>query len=327
MQTADGGLAYWPGARIPNSGRRPTAAWVWPSPTRPASSSPPDGSTELAGYLSAQLRNTGSSQELTDLMDRAFSCYTLALLGKAEPAYHDVLMTKSARLSHPARALLALAILESGGKRDDAIRVLDAALDPDLEKWSGNLFDSRLTAINLLVWVHLDPKNVVTVKLTERLLQERISRGDWGTTYENAWALRALTAETLANARGLGPSNFTITFAGKSENVSFPAKPASRTLTFAFSGKAEERNLRVNSSAFLRAAVDVKARPRVVPLEPRSNGLSISRKYEKLTPDGGLGPAEALEVGDLIAVTLDLDIPERAATSPSMTRCRRSSRR
>jgi uncharacterized protein YfaS (alpha-2-macroglobulin family) len=312
MQGADGGLAYWPGARHSELWASVYGGMALALANKAGVTVPAGRLAELAAYLSAQLRNSASAHETTDLMDRAFACYTLALLGKSEPAYHDILAKKSARLAHPARALLALAILESGAKNDDAIRVLDAPLDPDLEKWNGNIFDSRLTAINLLVWVKLDPKHIVTVRLTERLLQERTGRGDWGSTYENAWALRALTAETLANARALRPSDLSIAFAGKTERASFPARPASRTFTFAFSGKPDERSLRVESKSFLRAAVAVKARPRVVPVEPRSNGLTIARKYEKLSPDGRLGPADALEVGDLIAVTLDLDIPERA---------------
>ena len=314
MQVTSGGLAYWPGG---------TRGELWASSyggmalvlCREAGAVvPPNRLEQLAAFLSASLRNTASVTESADLFERAFACYTLALLGKAEPAYHELLAQKIQRLPHPGRALLAMAILTSGGTSEQARKVLDDPLDPDLEQWTGNLFDSRLTAMNLLVWVQLDPKNIVTIRLAERLLKERTPQGNWGSTYENAWALLALAAEAEANAKTLVPSSATVTFAGQQQTISFPAKPSSRTLTLPFTGQPAERELKVAgvSSGFLRAAIDVQARPKLVPVMPRTVGFGISRKYEEVSAEGGLSAADSLEVGDLVAVTLDLDIPQRS---------------
>ncbi|MGI8602437.1 MAG: alpha-2-macroglobulin family protein [Verrucomicrobiales bacterium] len=313
MQTANGGLAYWPGGQSPELWASAYGGMCLAMCQKNGAAVPPPRLDELAAYLSGQLRNSAAVIEPWELFQRAHVCYTLALLGKSEPAYHDVLAGKAAGLPHAGRALLALAMLESGGNPDEAQKVLDAPLEPQLEQWSGNIFDSRLTAMNLLVWARLDPKNVVTVKLTERLLKERTARGDWGSTYENAWALLALAAETTANGKDLRAANVMLSFAEAQRDIAFPAKPATQTVTLSFSGALTERELKLQAAegTFLRAAIDVKSRSRHAPQQARSNGFTIARRYEKVASDGQVGPAENLEVGDLIAVTLDIDIPQR----------------
>jgi len=314
MQTTSGGLAYWPGG---------ARAELWASTyggmglalARDAGAVVPAARLEqLAAYLSGTLRNAAAAVEPGDLYERAFACYTLALLGKAEPAYHDVLTRKISSLPHPARALLAMAILHSGGPRDTALKALDDPLEPSLEAWSANLFESRLTALNLLVWVRLDPSSPVTASLTGRLLKERTATGHWGSTYENAWALLALTAEAEASGRNLAASELAVHHAGQVVKVSLPARPATRSITLPVTGMPDGSTLTVTGveAGRLRTCVTVEARPKLVPVEPRTQGLAISRTYARVAPDGTTGPADALEVGDLVAVTLNLKIPERS---------------
>lgn len=313
MQTSNGGLAYWPGSTPPELWISAYGGLVLALAQKAGADLPAHRLQQLASYLSTALRNTASVHDSYELYNRAFACYALTLLGAAEPAYHDVLAKKLNRLPHPGRALLALAILDNGGTREEAQRVLDDPLDPDLEKWTGNLFDSRLTALNLFVWLKLDPKDRVTVALTERLLQERTPRGDWGSTFNNAWAVLALVAETEANAKNLQATALTVSFAGRQEQVTLPAKPATQVLRLPFTGQATERELTItgHGGQAVRAAIEVAARPKLQPVEPRTVGISIKRKYEKVAPNGTLSPATELEVGDLVAVTLDLDIPQR----------------
>lgn len=312
MQTQQGGLGYWPGAAQPELWASTYGGMALALCREAGAVVPQERLDQIAAYLSGQLRNTASLTDSYDLYHRAFACYTLALLGKAEPAYHEALAQKINRLPHPARGLLALAILTSGGSHDQAVKVLDDPLDPDLQKWTGNLFESRLTAINLLVWLRLDAKSPVTLALTERLLKERTPHGHWGSTYENAWAVLALAEESRANAASLAAQTLTVSFDGKEQPLALPAKPATRTLTLPFSAEARQKGLAVKgATGRLRASIEVAARPKLTPTQPRAEGLSISRKYEKLSPDGHLIPADSLEVGDLVAVTLDMEIPAR----------------
>ncbi len=70
-------------------------------------------------YLSDQLRGTAKDATGYGLSDRCLAVYTLAIAGKAEPAYHDLLFQKRAKLSAEDRALVALAVIESKGPKAD----------------------------------------------------------------------------------------------------------------------------------------------------------------------------------------------------------------
>src|SRR5690606_6901180 len=116
----NGGLAYWPGGSQPELWASSYGGFGLALAKQAGASIPPHRLDQLAAYLSTALRNTASVNESYELYNRAFACYTLALLGHAEPAYHDVLTKKLNRLPHPARALLALAVLENGGAAAEA---------------------------------------------------------------------------------------------------------------------------------------------------------------------------------------------------------------
>ena len=86
---------------------------------------------------------------------------------------------------------------------------------------------------------------------------------------------------------------------------------SSTEFILAQTGAQADSPLQINvpDNATIYAHVELKARPKNVPQKPRSNGLSIRRKYQKVLPDGSLAKAEDLEIGDMIRVQLDLDIP------------------
>ena len=311
MQTDGGGLGYWPNAPRPELWATTYGGMGLALARDAGALVPPDRLDQLAAYLSSELRNAGSEIEAGQLYERAFACYTLALLGKPEPAYHEVLARKLNLMPHPARALLALAILSSGGSTQEAQMVLDHPIDPPLEEWRGNIFDSRLTAMNLLVWIRIDPAHATTAALTERVLQERTSWGDWGSTYENGWALLALAADHQSRAGQLSEGDFEIGFADQKAQVSLKGDETTRSVTLPFNGQPSARRLTLTGRqpGSLRVAIEVEARPALVPVQPRNEGFGISRTYAKVAPDGTTAPADALEVGDLVAVTLELKVP------------------
>lgn len=310
MQTTDGGLSYWPGGRQSAEWASTYGGMVLAMARSAGAQVPEERVKSLAEYLSNSLRRAQESTEPIVLYERAFACYTLALLGRGEPAYHEVLARKSHALSHPGRALLALAILESGGSREQAVKVLDDPQDAALQEWQHPWLQSRLTPLNLLVWIKLDPTHTTTAALTERLLKERTSRGRWQNTSDNAWAFLALTAASRAFDQQLAEVNLEIAFADQTATISLPASPASRSVTLPFTGQASARQLTVRGAppGLIRTAVAVAARPKIVPLDPRNQGFGISRKYAKLLPDGSTVAPENLEIGDLVAVTLDLQL-------------------
>ncbi|MFN0129202.1 MAG: alpha-2-macroglobulin family protein [Verrucomicrobiales bacterium] len=308
MQTTDGGFSYWPGERQSSQWTSAYGGMVLAMARTAGAQVPEERVNGLAGYLSNSLRRSQENTDPSTLYDRAFACFTLALLGRGEPAYHEVLARKTHALSHSGRALLALAILESGGSREQAVKVLDDPQDAALQEWQHPWLQSHLTPLNLLVWLKIDPTHATTAALTERLLKERTSHGRWRNTSDNAWAFLALTTAARSFNQHLAEVNLEIAFADQTAKVSLPASPASRSVTLPFNGQGSARQLTVHGTPpdRIRVAVAVAARPKVVPLTPRNQGFGISRKYAKLLPDGSTVAPENLEIGDLVAVTLDL---------------------
>ncbi len=308
MQTASGGLAYWPGGAKAELWISCYGGMVLALCQQNGAVVPKPRLDELANYLSEQLRNSAALSKPGELTYRCFAAYTLSLLGRAEPGYHEVLAKKLALLPAPARAFLALAITGSGGDRGRAEKLLTAPVDPKLEGWRGNLFDSPMTSVSLMAWTKVAPRSPQVAALTGRLLQERSPRGTWRTTYDSAWAVTALAAETQANAKGLKPTDVTLAWAGQEQKVSFPGSPATRSIVVALQPKTA-LTLASPAGTSFRACLSAKARPPRVPMDARSQGLTISRTYKKLAPDGTTSAVEGLEVGDLVVIDLAVDVP------------------
>src|SRR3954470_1066461 len=104
---------------------------------------------KLLGYLSDELRGTARDATGYGLSDRCLAVYTLAVAGKAEPAYHDLLFQKRAKLTAEDRALVAVAILESKGPKsmvDELLRV-PGGNDAYLDQFFGSI--ARENALHL----------------------------------------------------------------------------------------------------------------------------------------------------------------------------------
>src|SRR5205814_5023965 len=96
---------------------------------------------KLLGYVSEQLRGTANDATGYGLSDRCLAVYALAIAGKPEPAYHDLLFQKRAKLSAEDRALVALAAVESHGPKtmiEELLRA-PAASHPYLDQFFGSV--------------------------------------------------------------------------------------------------------------------------------------------------------------------------------------------
>ena len=123
MQTSGGALGYWPGAREPHFWGSAYGGLGIALAKRAGFDVPPEQFEQLMNYLSTQLR--GSAEEKFDghyggggPSDRCLAVYTLAVGGRAEPAYHELLFKRRSSLSDETR-LLALAIAKARARRDD----------------------------------------------------------------------------------------------------------------------------------------------------------------------------------------------------------------
>ncbi|MCB1063699.1 MAG: hypothetical protein KDN20_12350, partial [Verrucomicrobiae bacterium] len=318
MQTANGGLSYWPGGKDPILWGSAYGGMALAMAERQGVELPKERLAALWTYLSEQLRDTAKQTNRGDLYNRSLAAYTLALAGKAEPSYHELLYGKRKQLSGDSRALLALAMMETAGKElDDTLKErVGNLLAPDPEEepeghshWYRSHFR---TSMELLAWSQWDALNDRTATLLDDLLGVPKGRAAWGSTYLNSWGMLALSKHAEATASALEDTVCTVKFGDESREVVFGKLFAGELLTFEFDADKRSHPLEVSldSPGRIYAHVEVAAQPEIVPTEPENHGLGIERTYHHLTQDGKVEPIDSLEVGDLVLVTLHLSIPQ-----------------
>ena len=322
MQTNDGGLAYWPGAEEPVLWGSAYGGMALALAQRQGEVElPADSLNALWTYLSKQLRNSGEITDAYQLSQRSLALYTLALADKAEPAYHDVLFERREELPPEARALLALAILESGkaeGTTDPrALALLEKNPNaPDSKvNWYG---DAYTHATALLARTLIDPVSPATDQVINDLLVARKGRNGWGSTYRNAWPFLALTTYTRATMGDLDTGEVEIQFAGKSYPITLPHGTSSATVDLPFDGNLANQTLTLSlksesgTSAALHAHIEIETLPDLHTTQPIArDGYAITRRYQRIAADGTLSPADELTIGDLVLISLDMTVPEK----------------
>lgn len=316
MQTGDGGLGYWPGA---------SQSVLWGSAYGGVAIAlaqeqgievPAAQADALWQYLAKNLRNSSEMTKAYDLSQRCLASYTLALAGVNETSYHEVLYNKTPQLSGEARALLALAMIESGS--GDPTRI-EALLSPDKKvpvaevSWYKQPY---IAATRLLAQVKYAPRSDRADALVEDLMKLRQARNGWGSTYSNAWPLIALASYSDSVAGTLTGNDVVMTFGGEQAKITLPAEPGSGMTTFKFDGQVGKSDLVIapRSGSPVYVSMTVETRPELMPIEPENRGFSIQRSYGKVEADGSLAEAENLRVGDLILVTLDVNLPAQRET-------------
>jgi uncharacterized protein YfaS (alpha-2-macroglobulin family) len=316
MQTRDGGLSYWPGASESILWGSAYGGMVLALAEKAEVDLPEDSLQDLWKYLSSNLRNSGKITDAYSLSQRCLASYTLALAGHPEPGYHDLLFEKRQQLPLEARALLALAMLESDSSpsNKDRARILLTQQDtktPNSEvAWYGEAYTF---ATQLLAWSKIAPQGDQVDVLAEKLLKLKHGPRAWGSTYNNAWPLLALSQHSLAVPALKAGQTFQIEFDGKIQSAKFDQDLASLEFHFPFKADRPGLPLQVTTTpgAHLYAQVEVATQPDLLPFEPQDKGFSIRRNYQRIQNDGALAPAENLTIGDLILVTLHTTIAGR----------------
>ena len=201
MQTSGGGLSYWPGGREPmlwGSAYGALALTLAKQAGLRRSRSGIQAAAEVSERATA--RHRAGCRPATDVTDRCLAVYALALAGAPEPAYHDLLFQKRAKLSAEDRALLALAVIESKGPAKMIEELLrgPAVEENYVEQWFGSI--ARENALHLLAWTLHQPRAPRVDQLATELFARR-SNGHWGTTQGNAWSLLALASYLRAGRK------------------------------------------------------------------------------------------------------------------------------
>ncbi|RYD33338.1 MAG: hypothetical protein EOP86_13635, partial [Verrucomicrobiaceae bacterium] len=307
MQTASGGLGYWPKDAEPTLWASAHGALGLTLASRSGAQVPADRLEKLTQWLSQSLRDTASVKNSWELTERAYAAYALALAGKAEPGYHEVLFNQRQSLSPDALALLALAVAESEGPAEMAKTAIAESRDKKADLWWGSQSTEAMRAMALLKL-----KDPSADEAMGRLMNARSPRGDWSHTFANSWALLALSQEARMTPALKEGQTCTLSLNGKSQEITLPGTPASKTVTLSWQAGAELPVLtaKMPTGQRLFAKVETARRAPAGEQPARSSGFGITRSWRKVAPDGTLSEPGALRTGDLVQVTLKLDIPE-----------------
>ncbi|MEN3370029.1 MAG: alpha-2-macroglobulin [Verrucomicrobiota bacterium] len=312
MQTSSGGLSYWPGGREPmlwGSAYGGLALAVAQKQKFPV---PAAEAKKVFSYLSEQLRGTATDATGYGLSDRCLAVYTLAVAGKPEPAYHDLLFQKRAKLSAEDRALVALAVIESKGPKAmiDELLKAPAGNDAYVEQFFGSI--ARENALHLMAWTLYQPKSPRVDELAVELFRRR-SNGHWSTTQANAWSLLALSSYLRQVETGDKNATGRILWDKASAPFSVNKDKPLVAATFPIVNKTAAEPIRLSKTGGqIFSEVTAEARVKLIEQPRQNRGYTITRKYAKLGDDGKLTGAENLRVGDRVLVTLNIEVPRRA---------------
>lgn len=312
MQTSGGGLAYWPKGREPMLWGSAYGGIALTLAKKQGFAVPEAEYKRLLKYISEQLR--GMSKDVTGygLSDRCLAVYSLAIAGVAEPAYHDLLFQKRAKLSAEDRAMVALAVIESKGPKamiDELLRgpAVDAAY---VEQWFGSL--ARENAVHLLAWTLHQPKSPRVDQLATELFARR-ANGHWTTTQGNAWSLLALASYLRQVENGSREASGSVAWGTVTNRFAVSDVAPSATSTFPIEPKVARTPLTLTKTgAPVFTEISVDARANLIEQPRQQQGYSLSRRYQKLDSEGHLSAAENLRVGDRVLVSLNVETDRRA---------------
>jgi len=314
MQTDTGGLAYWPGGTQPMLWGSAYGGLGMAMAQRQGFPVPAEPFNRLLKYISEQLRGTAQDANGYGLSDRCLAVYTLAVAGKPEPAYHELLFKKRANLSAEDRALVALALIESHGQKAMIDELLKDAPDENayVESWFGCI--AREDALQLLAWTLHNPKAPRVAELATELFSRRAG-GHWTTTQGNAWSILALSTYLSRVERGNPKSAGEIVWADRKQPFALSKNVRLVSASFPLVAKTAQDPMEItkNADGQVFSEVTVEARPPGIEQPRQDRGYSIARRYAKIEDGGQFSPAENLRVGDRVLVTLEIEVRRRAS--------------
>ncbi|MFC7338354.1 alpha-2-macroglobulin [Haloferula chungangensis] len=310
MQQRDGGFSYWPGS---------TESLSWASSyaglglilASEQGEVPPAAIAALSNYLIKDLRDIGKADNSYEYEIAARHLWILAIAGKPQDSYVNLLKERLPQLNSRARSLLALAE-NAAGHKDAAIAILRdkspfTGKDNSWMRWQPD------HAYSLLAWSSIDATSDEATTAIDKLLRDRNPYGHWNTTWTNAWSLVALSAYAKAE-ENLSPTTLSLhaqsSFQTATDPTSHyldsthPVTPERFTLVPGLKLTAT-----ADGPAFIR--IKLAAKPKIAPMQPvAKNGLQVTRFYERVNSDGTSEPLDTPKVGDLIRVKLRVTLPD-----------------
>lgn len=313
MQLSDGSFGYWPGAKETSSWATPYAGLALTLASQNGGNVPPSALESLSQYLIKSLRGAGEAKTSAALENHARSLYTLALLGKAQPAYHALMTEKLPFMSDSSRALLAASMAIAAEGRSQVLGVAQDILNSrvnyktleDGGYWTPGNVSSATRLIALLA---IEPDSAETHQTLDRILNDRNPYGHWRSTWVNGWSLLAISQYASHQVLDIEKVDLTLDTMDGAETFSLTQKSPTAAKSLLLT-PATSMKLKTSSPAYVR--LKVAGKPALAPVAPvATNGLAVDRFYEKVLPSGQTEVLKQPALGDLIRVTLRVTLPE-----------------
>jgi len=335
MTTDEGGLAYWPGGQESSFWASAYGGFMLLRARDSGANVPTETIDKLTAYLSKKLRGLEDEKDLYIIADSALALYTLAKAKKPEPAYQNLLHAKRDRLPETARLYTALAMCLSNtpdaqikemlgwkppappappekktakAKAKKATKPVakPAPPAPVWSHWAGN---GSNRALRLICYTHLGLTSDAE-ELAKTILQSRNGRGEWGNTYTNAWTLTSLAAYERSLKKTSEPVLAKVLWDSHQPELTIPAHPGSARVSFPIDAKLTSTPMKVELPAGreLFSRIEARSHPQDRDFKGENKGYAIERTYEKVLADGSVAGAEDLRVGDMVVISLTIDI-------------------
>jgi uncharacterized protein YfaS (alpha-2-macroglobulin family) len=312
MQTDSGGLSYWPGGGSPMLWGSAYGSLALTLAKKQGIQIADEDYDRLLKWMSEQLRGTAEIKKHWELGERCLVLYALAVAGRAEPAYYEILFKRREELASDDRAILALAIAESKG----SAAMIDELLKPVTTEFDDDYFyiPARSTAMQLLAWSKSRPKSPRIEELATELFSER-REGHWMTTQGNAWAMIAMSNYLKQYESGNKSVVGRLQWGKSEDEFSLGSKAESTTRELKLSADVAHVPLRIEKArpGIVFSEVTVEAHPQLAAQPAQDRGYALTRRYSKVEDDGSLSDANNLRVGDRVLITLNLEVRKRAA--------------
>ena len=337
MTTDEGGLAYWPGGTEPSLWGSAYGGFMLMRARDAGATVPPEVIEKLLAYLSKKLRGLEEEKDNYTITDTALALYTLAKGKKPEPAYQNLLHAKRDRIPEAARLYTALAMClsstpdvqikemlgwkppapptpdkktnsksKTGSKAKKAPTKPAPPPAPVWAHWAGN---GANKALRLIAYTHLGLTQDAEA-LAQSILLSRNGRGEWGNTFTNAWTLTGLAAYERSLKKSAEPLLAKVLWDAHNAPLTIASHPGSAQVSFDLNDKLAAAPLKIEMPAGREAFSRIEARsfPQARDFKGENKGYAIERLYEKLLTDGSTAEADDLRVGDMVVVTLSINI-------------------
>ena len=332
QQNADGSWGWWAGG----NGNVYLTAYVLFGLSRVSQagiSVPESAMQRAAEYLDAAMPSPAQVTEGWVLDQMAFEYFALMQAGGIHPAGPQQLYERRDELNPWAQALLALTLesLTPGGSQADTLlsdlqaTALRSATGVHWEMngagWQNMTSTLTNSAMVVYALAQLEPASTVLPDAVNYLMAHRQADGAWGSTYESAWVMMAMTevmrgTGELGGDFGFGATLNEVQIASGQAGGATQLNPVTTSLPMSSLYAEGPNALTISREAgsgrlYYTAALEVY-RP-VADVQPLERGMSIARQYYPAEADLRTAePIHSTQVGDAITVRLTLVLPTDA---------------